>query len=108
MSPWLQPKHLITVSVMWYSLVHWWCESDTWYPIRAKIASIPARVQHPLAQAVAKVVCLLQFVRTVHRMPENIAAALVDRVDAESKLTEVREALADLEKALMVRQGEGG
>jgi len=76
--------------------------------IRAKIISIPGRVKHPLAQAVAKVVCLLQFVRTVHRTPENIAAALVDRVDAESKLTEVREALADLEKALMVRQGEGG
>ena len=76
--------------------------------LRAKIISIPSRVPHPLAQAVAKVVCLLQFVRTVHRSPENIAAALVDRVDAESKLTEVREALADLEKALMVRQGEGG
>jgi hypothetical protein len=76
--------------------------------LRAKIISIPARVQHPLAQAVAKVVCLLQFVRTVHRSAENIAAALVDRVDADSKLTEVREALADLEKALMVRQGEGG
>ena len=76
--------------------------------LRAKIISIPARVQHPMAQAVAKVVCLLQFVRTVHRTPENIAAALVDRVDADSKLTEVREALADLEKSLMVRQGEGG
>ena len=76
--------------------------------IRAKIASIPIRVPHPMAQAVAKVVCLLQFVRTVHRSPENIAAALVDRVDADSKLTEVREALAELEKALMVRQGEGG
>jgi hypothetical protein len=76
--------------------------------IRAKIISIPERVKHPFAQAVAKVVCLLQFVRTVHRTPENIAAALVDRIDAESKLTEVREALAELEKALMVRQGEGG
>ncbi|MEP6601779.1 MAG: BREX system P-loop protein BrxC [Nitrospirota bacterium] len=76
--------------------------------IRAKIISIPDRVQHPLAQAVAKVVCLLQFVRTVHRSAENIAATLIDRVDADSKLTEVREALADLEKALMVRQGEGG
>jgi hypothetical protein len=76
--------------------------------IRAKIISIPDRVKHPLAQAVAKVVCLLQFVRTVHRSPENIAAALVDRVDADSKLTEVREALADLETALMIRQGEGG
>lgn len=29
--------------------------------LRAKIISIPTRVQHPLAQAVAKVVCLLQF-----------------------------------------------
>jgi hypothetical protein len=65
-------------------------------------------VKHPLAQAVAKVVCLLQFVKTVHRTPENIAAALVERVDADSRLTEVKEALADLEKALMVRQGEGG
>jgi hypothetical protein len=76
--------------------------------IRAKIISIPGKVKHPLAQSVAKVVCLLQFVKTVHRTAENIAAALVDRVDADSKLTEVREALADLEKALMVRQGEGG
>ena len=32
--------------------------------IRQKIESIPARVKHPLAQSVAKVVCLLQFVRT--------------------------------------------
>jgi hypothetical protein len=63
---------------------------------------------HPLAQAVAKVVCLLQFAKTVHRTAENIAAALVDRVDADSKMTEVREALTALEKGLMVRQGEGG
>jgi hypothetical protein len=76
--------------------------------IRAKIISIPNKVRHPLAQAVAKVVCLLQFARTVHRNAENIAAALIDRVDADSRLTEVREALADLEKGLMVRQGEGG
>ena len=87
-----------------YDLIEGNISSD----LRAKIISIPARVQHPLAQTVAKVICLLQFVRTVQRSPENIAAALVDRVDADSKLTEVREALADLEKALMVRQGEGG
>ncbi|WP_203077454.1 BREX system P-loop protein BrxC [Falsiroseomonas ponticola] len=76
--------------------------------IRAKIASIPQRVSHPDAQAVAKVVCLLQFVKTVHRTPENIAAALLDKVDGESRLTAVKEALAELEKALMVRLGEGG
>jgi hypothetical protein len=76
--------------------------------IRAKIGSIPKRVQHLDAQAVAKVVCLLQFVKTVHRTPENIAAALLDQVDGESRLAAVKEALAELEKALMVRQGEGG
>lgn len=76
--------------------------------IRAKIISIPSKVKHPSAQAVAKVVCLLQFAKTVHRTAENIAAALVDRVDADSRLTEVREALTELEKGLMVRQGEGG
>lgn len=87
-----------------YDLVEGNINSD----IRAKIISIPGKVEHPLAQAVAKVVCLLQFVRTVHRTPENIAAALTDRVDADSKLTEVREALAKLESAHMVRQGDGG
>lgn len=87
-----------------YDLVEGNINSD----IRAKIISIPGKVEHPLAQAVAKVVCLLQFVRTVHRTPENIAAALIDRVDADSKLTEVREALAKLESAHMVRQGDGG
>src|SRR5260370_6501643 len=76
--------------------------------IRAKIISIPSKVKHPLAQAVAKVVCLLQFAKTVHRTAENIAAALVDRVDADSRLTEVHEALTELEKGLMFRQGEGG
>ncbi len=76
--------------------------------IRAKIASIPHRVQHPDAQAVGKVVCLLQFVKTVHRTPENIAAALLDRVDGDSKLSAVKGALADLEAALMVRQGDDG
>ncbi|MFL9500462.1 BREX system P-loop protein BrxC [Rhodopseudomonas palustris] len=87
-----------------YDLVEGNINSD----IRAKIISIPGKVEHPLAQAVAKVVCLLQFVRTVHRTPENIAAALVDRVDADSRLTEVHEALAKLESAHMVRQGDGG
>jgi hypothetical protein len=76
--------------------------------IRAKIASVSKRVGHPDAQAVAKVICLLQFVKTVHRTPENIAAALLDRVDGESRLAAVKEALAELEKALMVRHGEGG
>src|SRR5690606_39155063 len=67
--------------------------------IRQKIESIPARVKHPLAQSVAKVVCLLQFVKTVHRTPENIAAGLVAGVDADSRVVEVRDALGELEKS---------
>lgn len=76
--------------------------------IRQKIESIPARVKHPLAQSIAKVVCLLQFVKTVHRTPENIAAALVAGVDSDSRLVEVREALGELEKSQFVRQGDDG
>lgn len=76
--------------------------------IRQKIESIPARVKHPLAQPVAKVVCLLQFVKTVHRTPENIAAALVADVSADSRLVEVRDALDELEKGQFVRLGDDG
>ena len=76
--------------------------------IRGKIASIPAKVAHPTAQAVAKVVCLLQFMKTVSRTPENIAASLHPRVDADSCLPEVKEALAALEKALLVRNAADG
>lgn len=76
--------------------------------IRQKIESIQARVTHPLAQPVAKVVCLLQFVKTVHRTPENIAAALVAGVDSESRLVEVRDALSELEASQFVRQGDDG
>lgn len=76
--------------------------------IRGKIDSIPARSDHPMAQSVAKVVCLLQFVKSVHRTPENIAAALLNRVDSNSRLSEVHDALADLEKRQFVRLGDDG
>jgi hypothetical protein len=77
--------------------------------IRAKIASIRApRVNHPLAQAVAKVICLLQFERRAHRTAENIAAALHDKVDADSRLTEVRDALKELEEKSLVREAADG
>lgn len=76
--------------------------------IRSKIESVAAKIQHPLAQAVAKVVCLLQFVKSVHRTPANIAAALADSVESDSRLTEVQDALAALEAGLFVRQGDDG
>lgn len=87
-----------------YDLVEGNIASD----IRAKIASIPSKVAHPLAPAVAKTVCLLQFVRSVHRSAENIAAALHANVDSDSRLSEVREALAQLEKELFVRHKKDG
>lgn len=76
--------------------------------IRGKIADIGKQVTHPLAPAVAKSICLLQFVKTVHRTAENIAAVLHPAVDADSLLPSVREALDQLEKALLVRKGEDG
>jgi hypothetical protein len=76
--------------------------------IRGKIADIPKHVSHPLAQAVAKAICLLQFVQSVHRTAENIAATLYPAVGADSLLSEVRIALEQLEKAALVRKGEDG
>jgi len=35
--------------------------------IRSKISALPRRVDHPMAQPVAKVICLLQYVKSVHR-----------------------------------------
>jgi len=59
--------------------------------VRAKIASIAKLVDHPLAQPVAKVICLLQYVKSVHRSAENVAAALHGRVDGDSQLASVKE-----------------
>lgn len=73
--------------------------------IRAKIDGIGRQIQHPLAQSVAKAICLLQYVRSIHRTAGNIAAALHPAIDADSRLAEVRQALDALEKGLMVRRG---
>lgn len=87
-----------------YDLVEGNISSD----VRAKIASIPSRVKHPLAPAVAKAVCLLQFVQSVKRTAENIAAALHPGVRADSCLVSVREALAELEKETLIRNADDG
>lgn len=76
--------------------------------IRGKIDDIGKKVDHPLAQPVAKAICLLQYVRSIHRTPENLAAALHPAVDADSRLSEVKAALDALEKAHMVRRGDDG
>ncbi len=76
--------------------------------IRAKISSIPKEVDHPLAQAVAKSICLLQYIKSVHRSAENIAAALHPGVSADSQLAGVKDALRQLEIANKVRRGDDG
>ncbi len=76
--------------------------------VRAKIASIPQAVEHPLAEAVAKAICLLQYVQSIHRTAENIAAALHPAVAADSQLASVKAALQKLEAAHQVRLGADG
>ena len=76
--------------------------------IRGKIDAIKAQVEHPLAQPVAKAICLLQYVQSVHRTAENIAATLQPSVDGDSRLSEVKVALDALEAAHKVRQGSDG
>ena len=64
--------------------------------------------EKPFHARVAKALCLLEFVRDLPRTPANIAAVLYDRIDGESCLKEVQEALNDLEKAQFIRQAADG
>jgi hypothetical protein len=76
--------------------------------VRGKIDDIGKQVDHPLAQSVAKAICLLQYVRSIHRTAENLAATLHPVVDADSRLPEVKGALEALQRAHMVRLGDDG
>jgi hypothetical protein len=76
--------------------------------VRAKISTIPKEIPHPLAQPVAKAICLLQYVKSIHRTAENLAATLHPSVDGDSRLTLVKEALDLLIKAHKVRLGDDG
>jgi hypothetical protein len=76
--------------------------------VRAKIAAISRELSHPLAQPVAKAICLLQYVKSVHRRAENIAAALHRSAAGDSQLASVKEALRELEAANKVRHGDDG
>jgi hypothetical protein len=76
--------------------------------VRAKILAISKELNHPLAQPVAKVICLLQYVKSVHRSAENIAAALHGSAAGDSQLASVKEALRELEATHKVRHGDDG
>lgn len=83
-------------------------ETNIGSEIRSKIHQIPQQVSHPLAARVAKVVCLLQFVQSVHRTAENVAACLYPSLGAPSELETVKEALRALEDANLIRHGDDG
>ena len=87
-----------------YDLVRDNIDSD----IRDKIDRIPVEVSHPLAEPVAKAICLLQFVKSVHRTAENIAAALHTAVGGDSRRAEVSQALEALLAAHKIRLGDDG
>ena len=76
--------------------------------LRGKIGNIEQQVEHPYAGRVAKAICLLQFVKNIHRTAENIAACLHPAADADSCLSEVKAALEKLEKTKSVRPGDDG
>jgi hypothetical protein len=95
-------------SVVRFDQVYDLVENNIGSEVRAKIAALAKEVDHPLAQPVAKVICLLQYVKSVHRTADNIAAALHPDVVADSQLAAVKEALRQLEAAHKVRRGDDG
>jgi hypothetical protein len=99
-----QPVGRLATIAQIYDLVETNIDSD----VRGKIAEIPKKVDHPLAASVCKAVCLLQFVKSVHRTAENIAAALHPAIEADSQLPAVKEALEALVKKHQIRQGDDG
>jgi hypothetical protein len=76
--------------------------------IRDKIDRLPTEVEHPFAQRVAKAICLLQFVKSIHRNAENIAAALYPKVGGDSVRANVDQALQALVGAHKIRIGDDG
>ncbi|HOQ48034.1 MAG TPA: BREX system P-loop protein BrxC [Bryobacteraceae bacterium] len=60
------------------------------------------------ALRVAKVICLLEFVRDLPRTAANIAAFLVDKVGDAPPLSEVQAALKRLHEAQFIRETEDG
>lgn len=60
------------------------------------------------ALRVAKVICLLEFVRDLPRTEGNIAAFLVDEIGDQKPVDKVRAALDLLQKAKFIRSSEDG
>ena len=76
---------------------------------RADIGQIVSQYPtDPWPARVAKAICLLEFVRDLPRTEGNIAAMLLDRVDDQAPVEQVRQALEKLEKGQFIRQVEDG
>ena len=60
------------------------------------------------ALRVAKVICLLEFIRDLPRTEANIAACLVDLVGQAAPLAEVQAAVAKLQDAQIIRSTDAG
>jgi len=75
--------------------------------LRGKISALQSAVSHPFAQPVAKAICLLDYVKNIHRTAENIAATLHGSVAGDSVLSEVKAALDELVAAHKVRLADG-
>ncbi|MFZ3059101.1 MAG: BREX system P-loop protein BrxC [Candidatus Methanoperedens sp.] len=65
-------------------------------------------LDYPFYLKVAKAVCLLEFTKKLPRTPHNISAVLLEKVDGDSLLSEVEEALKALEKSQYIRTTEEG
>lgn len=76
--------------------------------LQRKISEVEAKNLHPMAAPAIKAICLLQFVPSVHKTAENIAAALYPELSAPSMLSRVREALEALESAKLIKLGDDG
>src|SRR5882724_6722341 len=63
---------------------------------------------HGWTLRVAKVICLLEFIRDLPRTEANIAAFLVDMVGKPAPLAEVEEAVKKLHAAQFIRNTEEG
>ncbi|ODS31202.1 MAG: hypothetical protein SCARUB_03673 [Candidatus Scalindua rubra] len=57
---------------------------------------------------VAKAICLLEFVKDLPRTTKNIAAVLYPNIGAESCLSEVEEAVKNLERAQFIKLSDDG
>jgi hypothetical protein len=76
--------------------------------LQKEVSDIQKQIKHPFAEKVAKVIALLEPIKNLPRTATNISVLLHSSVEANSCLTEVTEAISELEKAQFIRESEDG